>query len=79
MEFDTVNKVAPVLNHFYELYDVAYHERFYYRSCGAKSRKIVKDYKRGSKAVRDYVENSDKPLEQITKEELMNVFRNALN
>ena len=75
---EVVQKIAPILNHFYRLNEIAYHEMYYYKACGGNSRRIVDDYKRGSKAVRDYVENSDKPLDEITKEEMMNVFQNAM-
>jgi hypothetical protein len=78
MDFEVKLKIAPIFNHFYEVNDVrSYEERLYTSACTKHTRDIINGYKSGKKAVLEYIEKSDKPLESITKEELMNVFENA--
>ena len=78
MEYDVKLKVAPILNHFYEVNDVRSHEEFMYRKGGARSKAIVDAYKRGRNALVEYVENTSKPLSEITKEEMMEVFEKGM-
>lgn len=78
MEFEVKLKVAPILNHFYEVNDVRSHEDLMYRKGGDRHKTIVDAYKRGRNALVEYVENTDKPLSEITKEEMMAVFENGM-
>lgn len=79
MKFETKVKITPILNHFYEVMDVEYHEeRLYKKGCTKRSLNIINDYKRGKVALINYVEKMNKPLSEITKEELIEVFENAL-
>ena len=78
MEFELKLKVAPILNHFYEVNDVRSHEELMYRKGGVKHKAIVDAYKRGRNALVEYVETTDKPLSEITKEEMMVVFENGI-
>ena len=78
MDYEVKLKLAPIFNHFYETNDVRYHEeRLYTSACTKYTRGVINGYKRGKKAVLKYIEKSGKPLETITKEELMSVFENA--
>ena len=78
MDLEIKLKVAPIFYHFYERNDVRYHEeRLYTSACTKYTRDVINGYKRGKEAVLKYIEKSGKPLEEITKEELMNVFENA--
>jgi hypothetical protein len=78
MDYEVKLKVAPIFNHFYETNNVRCHEeRLYTSACTKRTRDIINGYKRGKKAVLKYIEESGKPLDAITKEELMNVFENA--
>lgn len=75
MDFETKKLVAPILNHFYDKYDVYYHrERIYKKGCSKRSRDIVKGYKEGKKAVLDYIVKTGLPLCLYSKDELMEVF-----
>ena len=78
MELEVRLKIAPILNHFYEVNDVRSHEDLMYRKGGARHKTIVDAYKRGSNALVEYVENTDKPLSEITDEEMMVVFENGM-
>lgn len=78
MDYEVKLKVAPIFNHFYETNDVRHHEeRLYTSACTKYTRDVINGYKRGKKAVLEYIEKSGKPLEAITREELMNVFENT--
>lgn len=78
MEFEVKVKVAPILNHFYEVNNVRSHEERMYREGGTRHKTIVDAYKRGRNALVEYVENTSKPLSEITKEEMMEVFENGM-
>ena len=81
MEFEVKVKIAPVLNYFYDKYDVYYHEeeRLYRRGCGKRSRDIVKGYRCGKEAVIRYIEDGGLPLSLYSKEELMKVFEKGFS
>ena len=75
MKFELKVKIAPILNYFYDKYDVYYHEeRVYKKGCSKRSRDIVKGYKCGKEAVIRYIEDGGLPLSLYSKEELMKVF-----
>ena len=78
MDFETKKLVAPILNHFYDKYDVSHHEEMMYRKgCTKRSIAIVKGYKEGKKAVLDYIVNVGLPLCLYSEKELMEVFEKA--
>lgn len=75
MKFELKVKIAPILNYFYDKYDVYYHEeRIYKKGCSKRSRDVVEGYKRGKEAVIRYIEDGGLPLSLYSKEELMTVF-----
>lgn len=78
MEFEVKVKVAPVINHFYEVNNVRSHKERMYREGGARHKNIVDAYERGKNALVEYVENTSKPLSEITKEEMMAVFEDGM-